>query len=208
MKIEAPSPHRSTSPAVTQDHQPPYPTLLGYASCGVLSGDGLLPPGTGFPCKEGGKVPCNIMGAREMTSYPSLIVAVLPKRTAHQVSRMRLTAIQAGGGVWAWKTITRGKDGRGRFRRTFATLGKRPVVVLGVGSLAERAKRPRRKTCRLGVTPPSTLRTEWHARVDACGGNDAGHPHYRDSMAREVSRTEARLGVPDVEVESTGVGSA
>ena len=63
MKIEAPSPHRSTSPAVTQGHQPPYPTLLGYALCGVLSGDRLLPLGTGFPCKEGGKVLCNVTGA-------------------------------------------------------------------------------------------------------------------------------------------------
>ena len=80
MKTEAPSPHRSTSPAVTQDHQPPYPTLLGYASCSVRSGDGLLPPGTGFSCKEGGKVPCNVTGVQGMTSYPSSIVAVLPER--------------------------------------------------------------------------------------------------------------------------------
>ena len=45
-------------------------------------------------------------------------------------------------------------------------------------------------------------------RIDVRRGDDTGHPRYRDSTAREVSRTGARLGVPDVEVESAGVSSA
>jgi len=81
-------------------------------------------------------------------------------------------------------------------------------MVLGVGSLAERAKRPRRETSRLGVTPVSTVRAEGHARIDVRRGDDTGHPHYRDGMAREVSRAGARLGVPDVEINSASVGSA
>ena len=143
-----------------------------------------------------------------MTSYPSSIIAVLPERAAHRVSGMRLTAIQTRRGMWARKAITRGRDGRGRFGRTFATLSKRPVMVLGVGALAEGAERPGGKACRLGMTPTSAAGAERHTRIDARRGNDAGHPRYRDSTAREVSRTGSRLGVPDVKVEGASVGSA
>ena len=143
-----------------------------------------------------------------MMSYPSSIVTVLPERTAHRVSGMRLTAIQTGGGVRARKTVTRGRDERGRFGRTFATLSKRPVMVFGVGALAEGTERPEGEACRLGVTPTSAAGAKRHTRIDARSGNDAGYPHYRDGAAREVSRTGARLGVPDVEVQSAGVGSA
>ena len=143
-----------------------------------------------------------------MTSYPSSIVVVLPERAMHRVSGMRLTAIQTGRGVRARKTSTCGKDGRGRFGRTFTTLSKRPVVVLGVGSLAERAKRPRGETSRLGVTPASTARAEGHTRIDARGRNDTGYPRYRDGTAGEVTRAGARLGVPDVEIYGASVGSA
>ena len=81
-------------------------------------------------------------------------------------------------------------------------------MVLGVGSLAERAKRPRGETSRLRVTPASTAGTEGHARIDAHRGDDTGNPRYRDGTAREVSRAGARLGVPDVEVNGASVGSA
>ena len=143
-----------------------------------------------------------------MMSYPSSIVTVLPEGTAHRDGRMRLTAIQTRGRVWARKTSTCGKDGRGRFGRTFTTLSKRPVVVLGVGSLAERAKRLRRETSRLGVTPASTARAEGHTRIDARRRNDMGYPRYRDGTAGEVMRAGARLGVPDVEIYGASVGSA
>jgi len=136
---------------------------------------------------------------------PGTVEMMLPELAAERVGSMGFATVLADSIVRTGGIISGGRDRENLFGVVFAACCKSAVVYFAVRALAYGAENASRVAIVRVMTPRTTAGAVEHPNLHGCLPEVADHSLNIEGAINERLHSGASLGVPDIEVDCTGV---